>query len=84
MNKGTPGHNPISDVVFHHKHIFGEPADSCLPKMYRLMDFGRLYSWFVKLPLEDPADISQAIIQKHAECIREAEERGWEIWDCDR
>jgi len=78
---GKPGDHPITDIVCHNLSVFGEPTDSHIRKLSKLMDHHRLCDWFERLPADKPEVVSRAVEQKLAAMTKHAEDSGWEVAD---
>ena len=76
---GRPGDHPITDILTHNLPVYGEPTDSNVRKLARLMDFHRLHDWFDRVRADKTQDTPTAVQNKLAELLKVAKERGWEV-----
>ena len=79
MPNGSPGEDPIIDVIRHKLTVYGEPIDTQLRELSKLLSFRRLQDWF--WPIRDlPQTETEAVVaRKLAELQRGAKDRGWEV-----
>ena len=76
---GKPGDHPITDILDHSLAVYGEPTDSNIRKLSKLMDYHRLRDWFECLKRDKSEDIPTEVEKKLAESLKEAKARGWEV-----
>jgi hypothetical protein len=76
---GKPGDHPLTDILTHNLRVYGEPTDSNIRKLARLMDYHRLYDWLDCARRDRAQDIPTTVQNKLSELLKEAKERGWEV-----
>jgi hypothetical protein len=79
MPNGSLGDDPIRDVISHGLTVYGDPIDSQLREMSKLLSFRRLQDWFWPLRRLPKAELKTVVARKLAELQRDAKERGWEV-----
>jgi hypothetical protein len=79
MPNGSPGDDPIIDVISHRLAVYGDPIDSQLREMSKLLSFRRLQDWFWSLRRLPKAELEIIVARKLADLQRDAKDRGWEV-----
>jgi len=75
---GRPGDDPIMDLLHHGLAPYGEPIDTNLRQIAKLLSYPRLQDWFGPLRDLSPEELKPIVAHKLDELRRNAEERGWE------
>jgi hypothetical protein len=79
MPNGSPGDDPIIDVISHGLRVYGEPIDSQLREISKLLSFRRLQDWFWPIRDLPRTELQTNVVRKLAELKRCARDRGWEV-----
>jgi hypothetical protein len=75
---GKPGDHPITDIMVHHRSVFGDPLDTQLRQMGELMSYDRLCDWFQPYWSKSAAELQPIVAAKLQQLRQDAQERGWE------
>jgi hypothetical protein len=75
---GKPGDHPITDIMVHRIRLFGEPLDTQLRQMGKLMFYDRLCDWFEQHWSKSAEEIQPIVAAKLQELQEDARKRGWE------
>ena len=79
MPNGKPGDHPRTDLTLHKMRVYGEPTDSMLKNLIRLMGAHRFDEWFNPLWSQSPEQIQKAARAKLGVVEKDARARGWEL-----
>jgi hypothetical protein len=79
MPNGSPGDDRIIDVIRHGLTVHGEPIDTQLRELSKLLSFRRLQDWFWPIRDLPQTELQTTVARKLAELKRDAQRRGWEV-----
>jgi hypothetical protein len=79
MPNGSPGDDPIIDVIRHGLAVYGESINTQLRALSKLLSFRRPQDWFWPIRDLPQTELQTIVARKLAELKRAAQDRGWEV-----
>jgi hypothetical protein len=78
LMNGRPGDDPIVDLLHHGLAPYGDPIDTNLRQIAKLLSYPRLQDWFEPFGDLSRGQLTPIVAHKLDDLRRKTEERGWE------